>query len=32
MIIARSFPLAEAAAAQRYLEQQHPPGKLVMVT
>lgn len=30
--IARSFPLAEAAAAQRYLEQHHPPGKLVMVT
>lgn len=30
--IARSFPLAEAAAAQRYLEQHHPLGKLVMVT
>ncbi len=30
--IARSFPLAEAAAAQRYLEQQHPPGKLAMVS
>lgn len=29
--IAQSFPLAEAAAAQRYLEQQHPLGKLVMV-
>lgn len=29
--IARSFPLAEAAAAQQYLEQQHPLGKLVMV-
>ena len=29
--IARSFPLTEAAAAQQYLEQQHPIGKLVMV-
>lgn len=29
--VARSFPLAEAAAAQQYLEQQHPLGKLVMV-
>jgi NADPH:quinone reductase-like Zn-dependent oxidoreductase len=30
-VIAKTFPLAEAAAAQQYLEQSHPAGKVVLV-
>ncbi len=29
--VAKSFPLAEAAAAQRYLQDEHPIGKVVLV-
>ena len=29
--IARTFPLAEAAAAQRFLEEEHPHGKVVLI-
>lgn len=30
-VIAKTFPLAEAAAAQQYLEKSHPAGKVVLV-
>jgi len=29
--VARTFPLEEAAAAQEYLEKQHPIGKVVLL-
>jgi NADPH:quinone reductase-like Zn-dependent oxidoreductase len=29
-VVTKTFKLAEAASAQRYLEQQHPRGKVVL--